>query len=62
MNPDVHRLGLGADSVQLSILILDLVAHVAGHALEVAQDTGHGLKVLFHLIFSGVVSNTFHYT
>ena len=46
---------LHVDPVDLVVLLRDLVAHVRGHGLEVAQDAPHGLHVLLHLVLAGVV-------
>lgn len=49
---------LGRDAVDLSVLLVDLAAHVHGHVLQVAEDAAHRLQVLLHLILAGVVGDS----
>lgn len=52
-NPPIcHLFG---DVVDLSVLLVDLVAHVHSHRPQVADDAAHGPQVLLHLILAGVV-------
>ena len=49
--------GLVLDPVQLSVLVVDLVAHVVCHVLQIGHYIGHFVYVLFHFIFSVVLRN-----
>ncbi len=43
------------DSVDLSVLLLDLAAHVDGHVSQVGDHAGHLRHVLFHLVLARVL-------
>lgn len=51
---------LRRDAVDLSVLLVDLAAHVHGHRLQVAEDAAHRLQVLLHLVLAGVIGNPAH--
>lgn len=51
----VSFLYLVHDPLNLAVLGIDLLAHVQRHVTQVADDPTHLLKVLVHLILSGVV-------
>lgn len=49
---------LGTDVVNLSVLLVDLIAHVHGHSFQVANDAAHRVQILLHLILACIVGNS----
>lgn len=48
---------LVGDAVDVLALLVDLVAHVLRHGLQVADEAAHGVQVLLHLVLAGVVGD-----
>lgn len=46
---------LEIDTVDLSVLVLQLGAHVNGHVTQITYHGVHLLHVVFHLVFTGIV-------
>lgn len=46
---------LVGDAVDGFVLLVNLIAHVDGHVLQISDDAAHCVQVLLHLIFPSII-------